>query len=75
MGTATGHPKHQKRPFEVTLRNSADQTRTTTVEAQTEHDAVLRAGMTLAYRFVKRDNPENWIVVKVHDPAPHVVIF
>jgi hypothetical protein len=41
-----------------------------TVEAQTEHDAILRAGIELGRRHPDTD-PDLWHIGPVTDPAPY----
>jgi len=73
MTTAAGrgHPRHQLRPFTVTVRNRRERGRPelVIVTAQTERDAILRAGLTLAERHPGAE-PGDWYVGQVTDPAP-----
>lgn len=64
-----GHPAHQQRPFRVTARLRARRAQTEIVVAQTERDAILRAGVALAARHPGTD-PGEWRVTDVTDPAP-----
>lgn len=73
MPSPPGHPAHQLRTFTVTAsRGAARPDRTFRVDAQTEHDALFRAGMILAADRRTGDGPvpAEWIVTGVHDPAP-----
>lgn len=65
-----GHPRHQLRSFTVTARRSNGRAERVEVRAQTEHDALLRAGIVLGERFEGDAAPGAWIVTGVHDPAP-----
>lgn len=63
-----GHPAHQRREFTITARSAGNNAKTVRVVAQTEHDAVLRAGMLIASQFRGID-PGQWITTSIHDPA------
>lgn len=65
-----GHPRHQLRTFTVTARRSNERARTIRVTAQTERDALLRAGLALAGETAYPD-PGEWRVTGVTDPAPY----
>jgi hypothetical protein len=69
--SGTGHPRHQLRKMTVRLRYGAGAGRAHPVEvvAQTEPDAILRAGLFLAAAGVAGD-PAMWRVAGVDDPAP-----
>lgn len=65
-----GHPRHQLRRFRVAASHGTDPgSLRLGVEAQTEHDAILRAGMELNRRYPESD-PARWRVAAVTDPAP-----
>jgi hypothetical protein len=71
-----GHPRHQKRQLSVKVRGSRGAKQMIAVEAQTEHDAIFRPGMTLAARLIAGHaecNPEQRTVNGVQDPAPRTV--
>lgn len=72
-----GHPRHQLREFTVSYRRSTNgHVSSCKVMAQTEHDAIFRAGMILAarYRAHQPGTATAWasefIVTGVKDPAP-----
>jgi hypothetical protein len=66
----SGHPRHQVRPFRVQASYARDPGAVRlAVVAQTEHDALLRAGLELARRYPGSD-PALWVVRGVTDPAP-----
>lgn len=68
-----GHPRHQQRQITVTVNNPQNAPRALAVEAQTERDAIFRAGMALAARLLAANtecNPGHWIVNDVQDLAP-----
>lgn len=70
-----GHPRHQLREFTVSYRRSTNgHVSSVKVTAQTEHDAILRAGITLAARYGPVKDAAKWaaefIVTGVKDPAP-----
>lgn len=65
----SGHPRHQLRDFTVTVRRTGQRAGRLHVRAQTERDAILRAGLALARRYPGTD-AELWTVTGVHDPAP-----
>lgn len=44
-----GHPKHQKRQLKVKARDWHDVKQTIAVEAQTEYDAIFRAGVATGH--------------------------
>lgn len=67
--TGRGHPRHQLRQFTVTVRHRNERPRPVQVTAQTERDAILRAGMTLA-RQGGFTNTLEFTVTGVQDPAP-----
>jgi hypothetical protein len=69
MPSPPGHPAHQMRPFTVTVRRNDYPPMQVRVTAQTQDDAVLRAGMILAAGGAARLAAE-WIVIGVEDPAP-----
>lgn len=69
QATPKGHPRHQLRPFTVNVRHGSDRARPVHVIAQTEHDAILRAGHALARLWPGKD-PAGWAVTSVRDPAP-----
>jgi hypothetical protein len=71
MPSPPGHPAHQLRPFTIAARRGSGLEQTVTVEAQTEHDALFRAGMILAgQRFpLGGPVPAEWIVTGITDPA------
>lgn len=65
-----GHPRHQLRKFTVTLREADSGARQVhRVTAQTEHDAIFRAGVATGQRHPDTDL-NHWHVTGVHDPAP-----
>lgn len=66
---ATGHPRHQIREFTITVKHSTGLPYKLRVKAQTEHDALLRAGLELATHTLSTEDGQ-WIVTGVHDPAP-----
>ena len=63
-----GRPRHQVREFTVYLKQGNDLPIPVKVTAQTEHDAILRAGLRFA-----AEHPliagAGWHVRSVHDPA------
>jgi hypothetical protein len=63
-----GHPQHQMREFKVTARDPDDRLCTVSVVAQTEHDAVFRAGFRAA-RALPGYPESQWTVAEVTDPA------
>jgi hypothetical protein len=70
-----GHPRHQIREFTVSYKRSTNgHTSSCKVMAQTEDDAILRAGMLLAARYRPVKDAAGWasqfIVTGVEDPAP-----
>lgn len=65
----TGHPKHQPRVFKVKVRDTYLRERVIEVTAQTQLDAVLRAGLLIGAEM-GRGVPMSWMfVVGVEDPA------
>jgi len=76
MTTAAGrgHPRHQLRQFTVTVRCAGQRPEKLHVQAQTEPDAILQAGMDLTRRHPDADPANwitaNWIVTGITDPAP-----
>lgn len=68
MGTQ-GHPRHQLREFTVTVRKTGSRAGKLHVTAQTERDAILRAGLALARRHPGTD-ASLWHVTGTEDPAP-----
>ena len=67
--SSQGHPRHQLRGFTVTVRKTGSRAASLHVTAQTERDAILRAGITLARRHPGTD-ASLWIITGVQDPAP-----
>jgi len=70
-----GHPRHQLREFTVSYRRTANNHASTCkVTAQTEHDAIFRAGIILAARYRAVQDATGWAaqftVTGVKDPAP-----
>ena len=65
-----GHPRHQMRTFTVKVRGRNQHPITLPIEAQTEHDALLRAGIRLVAFPRGTCDPADWIVTLVTDPAP-----
>ena len=68
-----GHPAHQLRRFTVTARRGSERARTVRVTAQTERDAIFRAGLILAGQTAYPD-PAEWYVTAIRDQAPRVWI-
>lgn len=73
--SAQGHPRHQIREFTVSYRRTANgHVSSVKVTAQTERDAIFRAGMLLAARYRPVQDAGGWadqfIVTGVKDPAP-----
>ena len=64
-----GHPRHQLRMFTVTVRRAGQRAVKLHVPAQTERDAILRAGLGLARRYPAA-SADLWSVTGVTDPAP-----
>lgn len=64
-----GHPRHQLRMFTVTVRRAGQRPGKLHVAAQTERDAILRAGLGLARRYPAA-SADLWSVTGVTDPAP-----
>lgn len=67
--TMQGHPRHQIRTFTVGVRKAGSRAGRLHVTAQTERDAILRAGLALARRHPGTD-ADQWMVTGVTDPAP-----
>ena len=63
------HPRHQMREFTVYLKQGSDRAIPVKVTAQTEHDAILRAGLRFAAEHPLIAGAA-WHVRSVHDPAP-----
>lgn len=67
--TRQGHPRHQVRQFTITVRRTGQRAGRLHVPAQTERDALLRAGMALARRHPGADMTQ-WTVAGIQNPAP-----
>ena len=67
--TTQGHPRHQLRPFTVSVRKYGSRASRLNVNAYTERDAILRAGLALARKYPGTD-ADQWMVTGVTDPAP-----
>lgn len=68
---STGHPRHQLRVFSIRARHGNGPIRTVKITTQTEHDAILRAGVELARSYPSTDaDATSWMLIRIQDPAP-----